>query len=309
MVCQLARLRLPLRGGARRRPRRRQGTFHPSFLSGSSGMHATSPIMTLGMLCAALPLVLAADTFSNAGLLCKAPCHMDGLTGACHTNFCGTRLFAPGKTVACCKLGVKQSPCDGTVGCHQDNCCTAVTYTQSPALPPPPPPPRPPPHYATAEDATLMAGAGACNFASLRFKLGKIVEDDHRDDVKGGASVAWSAASTRAASDSLCQRAYPCACIARSILPSSPSRRILRLCELSRTGLGDAMASRAPGRSSHSPPRRIHQGDGPPCQCHVANNLMALTHPTLLHRSSIAPLIALPNAPYALPYAPPIAPP
>lgn len=171
-------------------------------------MHATSPIMTLGMLCAALPLVLAADTFSNAGLLCKAPCHMDGLTGACHTNFCGTRLFAPGKTVACCKLGVKQSPCDGTVGCHQDNCCTALTYTQSPALPPPPPPPRPPPHYATAEDATLMAGAGACNFASLRFKLGKIVEDDHRDDVKGGASVAWSAASTRAASDSLCQRAY-----------------------------------------------------------------------------------------------------
>ena len=79
------------------------------------------------MLSLAAALLLGApapgqDSFSDPNLACRQACRMDGLTGQCHTNFCSTRLFAPGTMVkACCKRGVKEYPCDGTV---------AILYTK-----------------------------------------------------------------------------------------------------------------------------------------------------------------------------------
>ena len=142
------------------------------------------------MLSLAAALLLGApapgqDSFSDPNLACRQACRMDGLTGQCHTNFCSTRLFAPGTMVkACCKRGVKEYPCDGTVGCAAGNCCTAMKAVPAPLAPPPPPPPLPSPRPLTDEEARA-ASMQACDFAALRFKLGKITEQDHGARVQG----------------------------------------------------------------------------------------------------------------------------
>ena len=125
------------------------------------------------------------DAISDPNLACRQSCRMDGLTGLCHTSWCSTRLFAPGKTVACCKRGLKEAPCDGTVGCAAGNCCTAMKAQPMPFAPPPPPPLPPPPRPMTEEEAKALARAHDCDFAQLRFKLGKITERDQGTRVKG----------------------------------------------------------------------------------------------------------------------------
>ena len=119
---------------------------------------------------ALLALLPAAAEFANGGIHCKEQCKMDGLTGQCHTSFCGTGH------VACCKAGLKQPPCDGrTMGCKLGNCCTALSYEHAPSSSssPPPPPPRHPPVYADGEDEALVREA-KCDRATTRFHLDRV---------------------------------------------------------------------------------------------------------------------------------------
>ena len=106
----------------------------------------------------------AVETFlQNEGKLCHQPCEMLPLgavagqprwpgdtavehpEGYCKTAFCGVGL------VGCCKRGLAQPPCDGTVGGAEHQACA---YTHRPPAPPSPPPPAPTP----PPGATLTCG-------------------------------------------------------------------------------------------------------------------------------------------------------
>ena len=64
------------------------------------------------------PVALA--QVAHDGAMCHIACAMDGLTGTCHTDHCGSG------NVACCKRGLVQPPCDGVIGCTLHQCCTVV---------------------------------------------------------------------------------------------------------------------------------------------------------------------------------------
>ena len=104
----------------------------------------------------------------NLNTPCHVQCHMDGKSGQCRTSFCG----GPIEAVGCCKLGLIQPPCDGTLGCKNVQCCAAMHASPSP--PPMPPPPPPPPNYGAEEQA--MVTAAQCSFGSLSYELGKTSE-------------------------------------------------------------------------------------------------------------------------------------
>jgi len=77
-----------------------------------------------------MPSSLLADGIAHSGEQCHIPCAMDGISGTCHTSHCGTG------NVGCCKRGLVQPPCDGTIGCPTHQCCSLVSASQAAAPPP-----------------------------------------------------------------------------------------------------------------------------------------------------------------------------
>ena len=161
----VARIRTPSRGAPQTGDRGGASFTKPSMLHslaappsratlGSATGHARRAAVQCNVHCFAmcrrvpwLALVLALvpsltdgyTLLSNSGTGCYRQCQIDATSsGRCKTDFCGMG------DVGCCRIGVQQAPCDGTVGCDGFQCCS-VLHRPPPAPLVPPPPASPPP--------------------------------------------------------------------------------------------------------------------------------------------------------------------
>ena len=208
----------------------------------------------------------AVETFlQNEGKLCHTPCEMlppgavagqprwpgdtavSNPEGYCKTAFCGVGL------VGCCKQGLAQHPCDGTVGGAEHQVCT---FTHTPPAPPSPPPPLPPP----PPGATLT-----CGLTTITFEV-KAVES--LAGMRGSSYAAHPAPqlapslSTHSSTDPACRRAPTHRLTASSAPPShtlrTPPHATPRVCSTaprwrsSRGRRGSSWRSTSPRRASSS---------------------------------------------------------
>lgn len=96
----------------------------------------------------------------HVGELCHARCFGDASdmrgpqrTGHCTSGFCGA-------SGACCRVGLTDGPCDGTMGCSEHQCCVSATSKARPVARAntPSPPPLPPLSECAIERITYEVG-------------------------------------------------------------------------------------------------------------------------------------------------------